>query len=115
VIERAVWVTHRFVGFHAWPDAPAERAYLRARHRHLFHVRAELDVAGADREVEFHDLLELVSWHCGRLPRSELGSCESIAELLAGAIHRSYPGRRIAVDVSEDGEAGARVELKRAS
>jgi hypothetical protein len=45
-------------GFHAWPEAPPNRAYLRDRHRHLFYYELTIPVTHADRQVEFHDLLE---------------------------------------------------------
>jgi hypothetical protein len=112
VLTRRVWVTHRFEGFHSWEGAPAGREYLAHPHRHLFHVRAEVDVDHGDREVEFHDLLDQVVDYCGGLV-GLLGSCEAIAEVLAVELERRYPGRRVAVDVSEDGEAGATVTLWR--
>lgn len=98
-------VRFTFEGFHAWPAAPERRAYLRDRHRHLFHVAVGLGTDG-DREVEFHDLLEFCRSHA---PGPELGarSCEAIAEGLLHDVAGEWPGRCVRVAVFEDGEAGA--------
>lgn len=106
-LNRFVWVTHRFVGFHQWPDAPVERAYLSFPHRHVFHVTATVKVMHDDREVEFHDLLAQLTALCDELKRDELGSCEQIAGQLATALAERYPNRYLEVEVSEDGENGA--------
>ena len=101
-----IFVTTRFEGFHRWPSAPDEVAFLRERHRHIFHVRAERVVSHDDRDVEFilfkreiecgireANTDETLDWSCERwasylLERFELSKCE----------------------VSEDGENGAVVE-----
>lgn len=110
-----VWATHRFVGFHNWPSAPTGRGYLSDRHRHLFHVRASVEVLHDDRDVEFHDLLDEVAATCSLLGDGdgELGpmSCEQIALEVCNAVTKKWPGRAVACEVSEDGEAGASVRL----
>lgn len=110
-----LWITARFVGFHSWADAPADRDYLGARHRHTFHVRVEVTGVHDDRAIEFHWLVGLLSdtlddlWPEGRYGR-ELGgrSCEMAARELATRLARDI-GAAVQVDVSEDGEAGATV------
>lgn len=107
--SRAV-VRFRIPGFHRWPDAPPPRAYLRARHRHLFHVELELELFGDDRDVEFHDLLDVARTAWG--PRDQdhgSASCEMLAQRLGDLIADQYPGRTNIVCVFEDGECGARV------
>lgn len=42
-------------GFHYWPDAPDEYAYLRNQHRHLFYFKIEVEVNDSNREIEFID------------------------------------------------------------
>jgi hypothetical protein len=120
VSDTTVWVTHSFVGWHHWPGAPAERRYLADPHRHRFGVRAEITVGHDDRDVEFHDLLDVVASACDFLgPRAvgkvgnHLGpmSCEMMARDVLAAIGARWPGRRVAVTVDEDGEAGATVVL----
>lgn len=94
-------------GFHYWPGASGERDYLGARHRHLFHVAAGIDVTHDDREIELHDFLDECK---GLWPGPELGSwsCERIAREIVNDIERRY-GRSCWVEVFEDGEVGARV------
>lgn len=104
-----IWVKWTLPGFHAWPDAPDEVAYLRTQHRHLFHFKVTLSVPHDDREVEFH---MLQTW-CKRLYAKvilELNnkSCEMIAkELLAKLVSQYGASRSYAVEVSEDDECGA--------
>lgn len=102
-------VTFAVPGFHRWAEAPDHRDYLRSRHRHLFHVRVELELFHDDREVEFHDLRDFAIELFGG---GELGtaSCEMIArELLQEITRRFGQDRRALVEVWEDGECGARV------
>jgi len=129
VTARAV-VLLRVVGFHAWPDAPADVEHLRARHRHLFTLRVECAVRHSERDVEFHRLqravkhmlLDYYSRHA-TLPANaphdaiqtrpddefEFGarSCETIAQEI---VERLYDWPITAVEVWEDDECGARVE-----
>lgn len=108
-LKTAVWVTHRFVAFHRWPNAPRGREYLAMPHRHLFHVRCEVEVLHDDRDIEFHDLLDVVIGAC---PEENIGatSCEQAANWIASHVRQRWPGRSIICEVSEDGECGARVE-----
>lgn len=109
-------VKFQVVGFHHYPEAQGNRRYLSERHRHLFHFQVEARVDGDNREVEFHDLLEeakrsLCNSFDSKFSHFEFGhsSCEMIAkEVLAGI---TTPGV-YAVEVWEDGECGARVELR---
>lgn len=100
-----IFVTWSFEGFHRWPDAPPERAYLATLHRHLFQCQASVTVEHDDREVEFHDLLDV----CRTVStiEGEHESCEMIANRVHAAIDARYPGRSVTVSVSEDGECGA--------
>ena len=102
-----IWVKHQAPGFHNWPDAPINRDYLAARHRHVFHVEVHISVAHDDREVEFHDLLDFVR---EAFPGGELGaqSCEMMARDLGKKIALRF-GRACEVSVSEDGGVGSTV------
>lgn len=95
-------------GFHHWPGAPEKRAYLADSHRHLFYVEVALEVFKQDREVEFHDLLDLSRDYFGT---GDFGaqSCETLAHNLLRVIIEDFPGRDVAVSVFEDNEVGARV------
>lgn len=107
----AVWTTAALPGFHRWPEAPDRRAYLRDRHRHLFHVTAKVLVDGGNnRPVEFHDLQDRIRAWWGPTPR-EWGalSCELIAAQLF-ALLREHDYSVVSVAVSEDNESGAMIE-----
>lgn len=93
-------------GWHCWPEAPDHRAYLRASHRHLFHVTVSLALAHDDREVELHDLMDYCKAH---MPPGDYGrkSAEQLGLDLAEAVADRWPGRSIQVSVYEDGEVGA--------
>lgn len=39
-------------GFHCWPEADGELAYLKNSHRHIFFITAEFPVRNANREIE---------------------------------------------------------------
>ena len=109
--DRRVFVTLRVAGFHCWPEAPQEVAYLASRHRHLFHVRVEWQVRHEERDVEFHIaqgwVRDAFRQRFGEEP-VEFGarSCETIATWLHEALLR----KPVAVEISEDGENGARLE-----
>lgn len=113
-----VWVTHTFVGIHEWANAPQRRRYLRNPHRHLFHVRVEVEVPHPDRAIEFHDLLDVVRDCCEGLGEDVTltgirwlrgMSCEMIAKDIMGAVLEEWPEVKLRVDVSEDGEAGGSI------
>jgi hypothetical protein len=112
-----IFVRFTFGGWHCWPDAPERRAYLRDRHRHLFHVEVKTTVDHDDRELEFHDLLAFAAVEFSGLGEvdPEAGivdfgsqSCETLARRLATVTADKYD-KAIAVEVSEDGECGALV------
>lgn len=98
-------------GFHRWPGATGQRAYLEERHRHMFHWTVMLEVFHHDREVEYHDLLDFCQINA---PCGEMGamSCEEMASKLAFRLMESYPGRQYRIMVLEDGECGALLESK---
>lgn len=112
-LTTTVWTKVALPGFHRWPDAHESRAYLRDRHRHLFEITATCAVSHDERDVEFHDLQDVVRAWWGPGVR-ELGSasCETLARDLL--IHLDDLGLRpVRVDVSEDGESGATVRRER--
>ncbi len=82
-------------------------AFLRDRHRHVFHVRAEKVVRHADRDVEFILLKRAVDAEvkeiCGD-EATDTWSCERWAFELLQRVQLDK------VEVSEDGENGAIVE-----
>lgn len=105
----AICVRWQFEGFHHWPDAPVQRAYLRARHRHMFHAEVELPVSHNERDVEFHDLRDICVDICRRLGTKwdfEGASCETMATDIADTLLDAFDGP-IRVAMFEDGENGA--------
>ncbi|MFB8235516.1 hypothetical protein ACFC58_03100 [Kitasatospora purpeofusca] len=106
-----VWAEVRLPGFHHWPAAPEHRSYLRARHRHQFHIRVSVRVAHDDRDTEFHDLGDAIrAWWGPAARECGAASCEALARSLAA--HLTGLGLRLdEVAVSEDGEAGATIRL----
>lgn len=109
--DTTVWTVVKLPGFHRWALAPDHRAYLRDRHRHLFHVRVEVAVSHDDRDVEFHDLQdEIRRWWGSGTTDHEGRSCEQIARRL-GAVLQMAGIKVIRVIVSEDGESGATVTM----
>jgi hypothetical protein len=104
---KTIVVKTRAEGFHNWPDAPDEVAFLRANHRHEFHYELEIEVDHNDRELEF---ILVKRWLDSVIPRGELGhqSCEMIATAILEAAAKKYGVVRfISVGVFEDGENGA--------
>lgn len=105
-----ITVRHRSEGWHRWPDAPPLRSYLATSHRHLFHVEVTARVDHDERDIEFHDLRDEV---VACAPSGDMGaaSCEAMARRMLDRLTDVFDGKVIAVEVWEDGECGARVEL----
>ena len=112
-----ITVKVQVAGTHCWPDAPLHREYLRARHRHLFVIRASLHVTHDDREVEFHDLQADVQHALHTAFRHDdagvgfgTASCEQIATLVGEWLVATHK-RPVTVSVFEDDECGAEVTV----
>lgn len=116
-----VFCRFRFVGFHNWPDAPEQDKYLRNEHRHEFHFEVRARVAHNNRDIEFcrmredaengiHDRYISTINHENSYDFGSY-SCEKIAQELHDgmiALDEKYK-TIICIEVSEDGENGARV------
>lgn len=122
-LEKQIMIRTSFRGTHNWPEASKyagdQVQFLEDRHRHTFHVNAELTVSDSDREVEFFVFQSQVDMAIEALYKKEydslvydLGrrSCETIAEQIISRL-RSTNGHRhtIRVEVWEDNEVGGRV------
>lgn len=117
-----IYIKNTFVGYHRWKDAPDEVKFLRAPHRHIFHVKTTIEVDHADRELEFFMVQRSIddiikSWSAdNKVPSwSEEcptidWSCETMATELLKELHKKYP-RRMICDISEDDENGAVVTI----
>ena len=107
IVVTKVFCTFQFEGFHQWIDAPDSCSFLRAQHRHLFHVRVVAEVNHVNRDIEFitfKNTLEktvkvynttykdnVLTWSCEQWCLYIMSLSQSIIE----------------VEVSEDGENGA--------
>ena len=107
--NKSIWVTFQKEGIHKYPDAPEGVEFLRHPHRHMFHFRVELEVFHDDRDVEFILFKrELEALYTGGTLQLDYKSCEMMADDLAEYIVAKYPNRHLVIEVSEDGENGAR-------
>ena len=106
-------VKNQFEGIHCYKNAPESASFLRSPHRHIFYVTTKISVTHDDRELEFfivkHRIIELLSEVV-----NELGinmSCEQIAKSLITKLQSIYGNRYYQVEVSEDNENSAVVEV----
>ena len=111
MIQKFVYITFQKEFIHQYKDAPEEVAYLRYPHRHIAHIKVQIEVFDNDREIEFimlkHDLENFVS-----IDKCSNNSCEQIAENILSYIRSHYTGRDVEIVVSEDNENGAILQYK---
>lgn len=116
-----VWakVTTRFEGIHNYPAAPKQVEFLKHPHRHEFHVTLYVEQFHNDRDVEYilckrwlNTFLKAYTAE-GEL---QARSCEMMALDIGKAAQTAWLAhegthRKLMVEVTEDGENGALVEL----
>lgn len=87
-----------------WDDV----SFLGYPHRHMFKFRVVIEVFHDDRDIEFIQFKRWLErlYNDGTL-QLDYRSCEMISDDLAAKIGDKYPGRKIVIEVSEDGENGA--------
>ena len=119
-----IWVTFRREGIHQYPAAAtdprlADVSFLGYPHRHMFHFKVAIEVFHNDRDIEF---IQFKRWLEGLyggandpVLQLDYKSCEMIADDLYNEIADRYPGRRVTIEVSEDGENGCIIEFQRES
>jgi hypothetical protein len=103
-----VIVRTTLTGYHHWPSAPEHRDYLANRHRHDFGIEMGFLVTHEDRQIEYHDGIDLLKgwWEAERGP----ASCETMART-CGEWMAHTTGLPVAwCEVNEDGQSGSRVE-----
>lgn len=109
-----IWVVTTFEAVHRYPDAPLEVSFLKHPHRHLFHVKLEVEVHHDGRELEFILLKRWVSDYVSKWTKGVYThSCEFFAREIAttfSILHPAHEGM-VRVSVSEDGENGATYEV----
>ena len=113
-----IWVTFKKEGIHKYPaalDDPKlatgdwdDVSFLGYPHRHIFHFRVGVEVFHDDRDIEF---IQFKRWlerlYSDGTPELDYRSCEMISDALAEKINDKYPGRKIEIEISEDGENGS--------
>ena len=118
-----IWVTFRKEGLHKYPaalDDPKlatggadDVSFLGYIHRHIFHFKVAIEVFHDDRDIEFIQFKRwLESLYANGTLELDYKSCEMICDDLAQQINHKYPGRKISLTVSEDGENGATIDYE---
>ena len=118
-MDSFVWVTFEKEGLHKYPAAADDPklatgdeydvSFLQYIHRHIFKFRVDIEVFTDDRDIEFIQFKRwLQSLYEGEFS-VDYKSCEMISDELADKIKDRYPGRRLAIEISEDGENGSRI------
>jgi len=117
-IFNQIWVTFKKEGIHKYPaalDDPKlatgdwdDVSFLGYPHRHIFHFKVGIEVFHDDRDIEF---IQFKRWlerlYSDGTLELDYRSCEMISDALAEQINAKYPGRKIEIEVSEDGENGS--------
>jgi hypothetical protein len=116
--SKMIWVTFRKEGIHKYPaalDDPKlatgdeyDVSFLGYPHRHIFHFKVEIEVFHDDRDIEFIQFKRwLEKMYAEGTLQLDYKSCEMISDDLYIQITKKYPGRKVEIDVSEDGENGS--------
>ena len=122
--SKMIWVTFRKEGMHKYPAALEDPklktgdeydvSFLGYPHRHTFHFKVAIQVFHDDRDIEFilFQRWILCLYSQGTL-QNDFKSCEMMSDDLYVQITKKYPGRKIEIDVSEDGENGSHAVYER--
>lgn len=113
MIQKFVYVTLQKEFIHQYKDAPDEVSFLRYPHRHIAHIKVQIEVNHNEREIEFimlkHKLEEYLN-----LTNLTNNSCETIADEILSFMQHEYDiDRDIQIVVSEDGENGCELVYKK--
>ena len=118
-IHTSICVQFTVEGIHSWPDCDIEQvSYLAYSHRHTFHFKCFLSVYHDDRDKEFlkwKDTLRTfitTEYYNESFKLCDFShhSCEQLAKFLLENFH---PDNLYRVEVFEDNENGAIVELQK--
>jgi len=97
---------------HFWKRASTHRRYLKCRHPHNFEIRVEMQVFEFDREIEFHDLQDMLEKFLWSKKYTFVeASCETIAATILLQM-KSWFGtaREYDIEVWEDADCGGKVK-----
>lgn len=110
MIERSIFVTCQKEFIHRYVDAPEEVYFLREWHRHILHIKLEIEVFHDDRELEFILIKRELESYLDTLDLNSPSnlSCETVARFILEHFQAEYGFQRNAtITVSEDGENGS--------
>ena len=106
MIQKFIYVTFQTEFIHQYKNAPDEVSFLRYPHRHIAHIKVQVEVFHNDREIEFIMLKHKLQNYC-ELDKLSNNSCETIAEMILDYVQENYGDQRdIKIIVSEDNENG---------
>lgn len=110
--DRTIFVTLQKEGIHFYPQAATDPAladvsFLGHPHRHMFHIKASLEVFHDDRDLEFILVKRALTKYIDEDFELNHMSCEMISDGIAKFLQNRYPNRWIGIEVSEDGENGS--------
>ena len=122
--SKMIWVTFRKEGMHKYPAALEDPklktgdeydvSFLGYPHRHTFHFKGAIEVFHDDRDIEFIQFQRwILSLYSHGTLQNDFKSCEMMSDDLYLQITKKYPGRKIEIDVSEDGENGSHAVYER--
>lgn len=114
-MKKKVITSIKVEGFHNYPGAPQVCAFLRNSHRHIFHIRCWFDVQDSNREIEFitmaNKIASMLNTDFGTPCQFGMMACEHIAEYIINNAKKNALPIPSKVEVLEDGDGGAIVEL----
>ena len=121
---KMIWITFRKEGMHKYPAALEDPklktgdeydvSFLGYPHRHTFHFKVAIEVFHDDRDIEFIQFQRwLLNLYKEGTLQNDYKSCEMMSDDLYIQITKKYPGRKIEIDVSEDGENGSHAVYER--
>ena len=122
--SKMIWVTFRKEGMHKYPAALEDPklktgdeydvSFLGYPHRHTFHFKIAIEVFHDDRDIEFIQFQRwILNLYSQGTLQNDFKSCEMMSDDLYIQITKKYPGRKIEIDVSEDGENGSHAIYER--
>jgi len=107
-MQTFILIKTQFEAIHHWPGCPHDDvAFLRDKHRHIFHVKAKAAVNHDDRDIEFIQFKRAVTDYLrNHFDRADLGATS--CEMMCGELLEAFP-EMVEVAVWEDAENGAQV------
>jgi hypothetical protein len=114
-MKKYVWCTLQLEGMHNWKNCNLDDVmFLKNPHRHMFHFKCVKEVFHDDRDIEFIQFQRwILSLYSQGTLQNDFKSCEMMSDDLYIQIAKKYPGRKIEIDVSEDGENGSHAVYER--